>query len=66
MASDKQRRKNSRQARKQPGNPAVPFRHQDGDRRRRGGPNVDQAIADKQALRQFEAELLLPPEPEAE
>lgn len=29
------------------------FRHSDGDRRRRGGPNVDQAIRDKRTRQTF-------------
>jgi hypothetical protein len=43
--------------------PAAPFRHRDGDRRRRGGPNVDEAIRLKRMIR--EAGALIPdPDPE--
>lgn len=47
MASDKQKRKLS----KKPRPAGTP--HPDGDRRRRGGPNVDQAIRDKAARRNW-------------
>lgn len=62
MASDKQKRK----AAKKPRPAGVPFRHPDGDRRRRGGPSVDQAIRDKRARQTFAggvAEDLRSPEP---
>jgi hypothetical protein len=47
MASDKQKRKASKTARK-PGAP-----HPDGDRRRRGGYTADQGTKDKRARREF-------------
>ncbi len=51
MASDKKRK----QAKKgKYTNPKTgEFRHTDGDRRRRGGPNVEQAIRDKKTRQTF-------------
>jgi hypothetical protein len=51
MASDKKKRKQvkNKYAARKPG----PFTHPDGDRRRRGGPNVDQAIRDKRSRQTF-------------
>jgi hypothetical protein len=50
MASDKKRKqaKKSKYATK-----SGEFRHTDGDRRRRGGPNVEQAIRDKKTRQTF-------------
>lgn len=61
MASDKQKRK----AAKKPRPTGVPFRHPDGDRRHRGGPNVDQAIRDKRTRQTFAGGIPedLPPPP---
>jgi hypothetical protein len=52
MASAKKRRKHARPEREQRagGRPAV---HPDGDRRRRGGERVEDAIARKRAMQQF-------------
>ena len=56
MASPKKRRKAGKVARlQQQPTPTKPFRHPDGDRRRRGGPIVEQAIKDKEILRQIGA-----------
>jgi hypothetical protein len=60
MASSKKRRKSANLARKDRRPATGPFRHPDGDRRRRGGPSADQAIRDKRAMQQFP----LPPVPE--
>jgi hypothetical protein len=51
MASDKKKRKQvkNKYAARKPG----AFVHPDGDRRRRGGPNVDQAIRDKRTRQTF-------------
>ncbi|MEO2091827.1 MAG: hypothetical protein ABGY75_20425 [Gemmataceae bacterium] len=53
MASDKKRRKQAK-AKKSPQPAGKPFRHPDGDRRRRGGPTADQGIANKKLMQQFE------------
>jgi hypothetical protein len=52
MASSKKRRIDAKLAREQRagGRPAV---HPDGDRRRRGGERVEDAIARKRAMQQF-------------
>jgi hypothetical protein len=50
MASDKKRRKAVRQAQKQRQGRTGAFRHPDGDRRRRGGERVEDAVARKQAM----------------
>jgi hypothetical protein len=62
MASEKKRRKDARQAHKQRLPKAGPFRHRDGDRRRRAemAAAVKQALAAKKALQQIG--LPLPPE----
>ncbi len=49
MASEKQRRKQA----KKPKQPGKAFVHPDGDRRRRGGPDVKQAIRDKRTRSTF-------------
>lgn len=54
MASDKQRRKQAKAAKKSTQPAGKPFRHPDGDRRRRGGPTADQGIANKKLMQQFE------------
>jgi hypothetical protein len=66
MASGKKRRKAANQARKGRRPPGVPFRHGDGDRRRR-----DELTATLKALKQrqaFEQQLgeIVPPEPQEE
>jgi hypothetical protein len=63
MASAKRRRKAARQARKQQQARTGPFRHPDGDRRRRGARRVEDALAEKRAMRQLGA-VLLPDEQE--
>lgn len=63
MASDKKRRKASKQNRKAAApSPAGPFRHPDGDRRRRGGPSAKDAIKHKLKMR----EVGMPPESQGE
>jgi hypothetical protein len=64
MASEKHKRK----AAKKPKVPGKPFVHPDGDRRRRRGPSVDQAIRDKRTRQTFLGgvpEDLPPPKPGA-
>ena len=56
MASDKRRRKAAKLSKPKP---TTPFRHRDGDRRRRGGPTADQAIKFKRAMQEG---LIPPPE----
>jgi hypothetical protein len=58
MASGKRKRKAARQTRKQTQAGKGPFRHPDGDRRRRGGLTADQAIKQKQAIQQFPGVIL--------
>jgi hypothetical protein len=54
MASGKKRQKAAHQARKQ--QPAAgPFRHRDGDRRRRGGMTYEQGAAQKRSMQEFGA-----------
>lgn len=53
MASEKKRRKTVKLTREQPQARTGPFRHKDGDRRRRGGMTADQAIANKRAMQQM-------------
>jgi hypothetical protein len=60
MASDKQRRKQAK-AKKSPQPAGKPFRHADGDRRRRGGMTADQGIANKKLMQRFE---VAPPTPD--
>jgi hypothetical protein len=48
MAGKKNRARKSKYATK-----SGEFRHTDGDRRRRGGPDVNQAIRDKRARQTF-------------
>ena len=55
MASPKKRRKATKLTRKDRKPGTGPFRHADGDRRRRGGKTADQAVADKRAMQQFGA-----------
>jgi hypothetical protein len=55
MASPKKRRKQAKLTREQRRPSTGPFRHADGDRRRRGGKTADQAVADKRAMQQFGA-----------
>jgi hypothetical protein len=57
MASQKKRRKAVKLNREQKQPPAGPFRHKDGDRRRRGGLTADQALANKRAMQQLGAEV---------
>jgi hypothetical protein len=61
MASSKKRRKEARQAKKrlQPRS-GLPFRHRDGDRRRRheGAVRVEDAIALKHAMQQIGPDFL--------
>jgi hypothetical protein len=63
MASDKKRRKAAKAAK--PGPQAGPFRHPDGDRRRRGGPRVDDVLRDKERMRTLYGAVELPEENEA-
>lgn len=51
MASDKKPKKANKAKYTNP--KTGEFRHADGDRRRRGGPNVDQAIRDKKTRQVF-------------
>jgi hypothetical protein len=55
MASGKHKRKASRQARKQKSPLSGPFRHADGDRRRRGGMTYEQVMAIKKKLHEAES-----------
>lgn len=56
MASDKKRRKEAKTAKKQATPPTGPFRHADGDRRRRdSGTLYRDAMAQKEALRHIGA-----------
>jgi hypothetical protein len=64
MASDKKRRKTIKRIREQEMPPVGPFRHRDGDRRRRGGPSAKEAVAWKQRMREFGG--LIPPVDESE
>jgi hypothetical protein len=57
MASGKKQRKAARLARKQRQARPGPFRHPDGDRRRRGGLTADEALAQKRAMQQLGAAL---------
>jgi hypothetical protein len=61
MASDKQRRKQAKATKKSTQPAGKPFRHPDGDRRRRGGITADQGIANKKLMQQFE---VAPPTPD--
>jgi hypothetical protein len=61
MASDKQRRKQAKAAKKASQPAGKAFRHPDGDRRRRGGPDTHAAIKNKQIMQQFE---VAPPTPD--
>lgn len=56
MASDKKRRKSSRQARKQQLPRTGPFRHPDGDRRHRGAMTYEEGLAIKKMRQQTGAE----------
>lgn len=60
MASRKERRKDAKTAHERLKPTTGPFRHPDGDRRRRGGMTADQGIANKQEMQQFMA--LIPDE----
>jgi hypothetical protein len=55
MASDKKKRKATRQVRKQQLPPTGTFRHPDGDRRHRGGMTAREALAIKRKLQQADA-----------
>jgi hypothetical protein len=55
MASPKKRRKAVKLNREEQQPRTGPFRHKDGDRRRRGGLTANQAIADKRAMQQLGA-----------
>jgi hypothetical protein len=55
MASGKKRRKAAKLTKAQQHPRTGPFRHKDGDRRRRGGLTADQAIADKRLMQQLGA-----------
>jgi hypothetical protein len=57
VASQKKRRKAVKLIREQQQPRTGPFRHKDGDRRRRGGITADQALADKRAMQQLGAPL---------
>lgn len=61
MASDKKRRKLTKEAKKANQPAGKPFRHPDGDRRRRGGPTADEGVRNKQIMQQFE---VAPPVPD--
>jgi hypothetical protein len=50
MASGKKQRKAAKLTREQQQSRTGPFRHKDGDRRRRGGPTYDEVLARKQAM----------------
>jgi hypothetical protein len=62
MASDKQRRKQAKASKKANQPAGKPFRHPDGDRRRRGGITADQGTANKKLMQQFEVAPPLPDE----
>lgn len=53
MASDRKRRQALKRLRELQSPPTGPFRHRDGDRRRRQGPSAREAIARKRWLQQF-------------
>lgn len=53
MASGKKKRKAARATDKAQQAPAGPFRHPDGDRRRRGGVRVEDAIAQKRMMQEL-------------
>ena len=59
MASEKKRRKMAKAAKPKP--QAGPFRHPDGDRRRRG-PRIDDVIKDKERMRTLYGAVDLPEE----
>lgn len=63
MASDKKRNKQAKAAKKATRPAGKPFRHPDGDRRRRGGMTADQGTANKKLMQQFEVAPPLPDEP---
>jgi hypothetical protein len=54
MASDKQKRKAAKKAKPAAPQPG-PFRHPDGDRRRRGGPAYRDGVAAKELLKKIGA-----------
>jgi hypothetical protein len=60
MASPKKRRKQAKLTRQRQQPRTGPFRHADGDRRRKGGPRIEDILADKVARHQFEAMMLAP------
>ena len=64
MASQKKRRKAAKVTKAQQHLAAGPFRHKDGDRRRRGGITADQAVANKRLMQQLGAPI--PPDPQEE
>jgi hypothetical protein len=55
MASQKKRRKAVKLTREQQQPRTGPFRHKDGDRRRRGGMTADQAVANKRLMQELGA-----------
>jgi hypothetical protein len=55
VASQKKRCKATKLSRQQQQAPSGPFRHKDGDRRRRGGRTADQAMANKRLMQQLGA-----------
>ena len=64
MASRKQQRKQAKRVYEAKHPRTGPFRHADGDRRRRGGIRVEDAIAQKRLMQQLGA--VLPPESDEE
>ena len=65
MASGKKRRKSAKVTKAQQQQPRTgPFRHKDGDRRRRGGTTYEVGLANKRAMQQLGAPV--PPGPEGE
>ena len=64
MASGKRKHKAERQARKQRFPRTGPFRHPDGDRRRRGGMTYEQVLEIKRKLHEAESLSITPDEEE--
>jgi hypothetical protein len=55
VASPKKRRKANKLTHQKRHPRTGPFRHADGDRRRRGGMTADEGLANKRAMQQFGA-----------
>jgi hypothetical protein len=64
MSSQKKRRKAVKLTREQQKPRTGPFRHKDGDRRRRGGMTFEEGLANKRAMQQLGAPLPRDPDEE--